>query len=444
MLETAIFAFSSLIITLCVLLFLYFRERSLSDRLARRLQRYKPIMDIERERNKIARESAEMRRTIDATAGEIAGLTEAHARLAREVAELQGTIDLAEIGHYDLEEDLESSETYRKEIERLKEKQKKMLAAGQAALGSTAWMVGGSAKEGQKMVERAAKLALRAFNNEAEVTIARVSWRNFDGSRERIKKSAAAIDKLNESNTVALSPDYISLKLAELEATHKERLARHQERERLREEREAAREEEKAQREIKAAIERAEKNVDTVALAIERARAEIAKAEGAKRAALERRIKTLEEKLLAAQQERQRAQSMAEQTRIGHVYIISNLGAFGRDVFKVGMTRRLDPLDRVRELGDASVPFPFDVHALIFTDDAPKLERDLHLALDEHRLNLVNGRKEFFRATPEHLKEVLRQKVPQTHFIDSPYSQDLVQTAAIRKERKEQAQRHRV
>jgi hypothetical protein len=142
----------------------------------------------------------------------------------------------------------------------------------------------------------------------------------------------------------------------------------------------------------------------------------------------------LEEKLRQAHQAKERAQSMAEQTRVGHVYVISNYGAFGKDVFKIGMTRRVDPLDRVRELGDASVPFPFDVHVLTFTDDAPKLEREIHVALAPYRVNRINDRKEFFRVPQSQLKETLRRKLPNAHFVDSPFSEDLVKTIAIRKE----------
>jgi hypothetical protein len=341
---------------------------------------------------------------------------------------------LAEVGHYDLVEDLESSETYRVEIEQLKDRQKQMLKAGQATVANKTWKIDGSAKEGQKLIDHAAKMALRAFNNECEVIIARVTWKNHETAQERILKSAIAIDKLNESSAVTLAEPYIGAKLKELEAAYRERLAHQRERERLKEEREAAREEEKAQRELQAAIKRAEKDEDAAAAAINRARAEAAQAAGSARAVLEQRIQMLEEKLRQAHQAKERAQSMAEQTRVGHVYVISNYGAFGKDVFKIGMTRRVDPLDRVRELGDASVPFPFDVHVLTFTDDAPKLEREIHVALAPYRVNRINDRKEFFRVPQSQLKETLRRKLPNAHFVDSPFSEDLVKTIAIRKE----------
>jgi hypothetical protein len=115
------------------------------------------------------------------------------------------------------------------------------------------------------------------------------------------------------------------------------------------------------------------------------------------RTRFEAQLEELRGKLQEAEQQGKRALSMAQQTRQGHVYVISNIGSFGEDVFKIGLTRRLEPLDRVRELGDASVPFSFDVHAMIHSDDAPKLEKDLHKVFASNQLNKVNARKEFFR-----------------------------------------------
>lgn len=412
------------------------RWRKRNHELATQLKRYTKIISIEATVARLNEEVAVLRESKERSDRECSALLSSKAELGREVSALQDKIDLAEIGHYDLREDLESSETYRLAVSKIKDQQKAMLQAGSAAVAATSWTVNGSEKEGKKLSERNIKMALRAFNNECEVIISRVSWRNYEQSKDRIIKSAAAIDKLNDSNSITLSKPYINLRLKELEATYRERQAIHQEKERLREEREAAREEEKAQRELQAEIRRAEKDESTAVAAIDKARGEAAQSSGAVRAALEQRIQMLEEKLRQAQLAKERARSMAEQTRVGHIYVISNFGAFGKDVFKIGMTRRLDPLDRVRELGDASVPFPFDVHALVFTEDAPRLERELHAAFAEYRLNLINEKKEFFRIPRDNLKEVLRRRIPASHFIDSPYSQDLVQTLSIMKQRK--------
>ena len=125
------------------------------------------------------------------------------------------------------------------------------------------------------------------------------------------------------------------------------------------------------------------------------------------RARYEQELVELQEKWQAAEEKNRRAISLAQQTKRGHVYIISNIGSFGHDVFKVGMTRRLDPMDRVKELGDASVPFDFDVHAMIYSEDAPRLEGELHRRFEDRRLNKVNLRREFFGVTVTELKQVI-------------------------------------
>jgi len=130
---------------------------------------------------------------------------------------------------------------------------------------------------------------------------------------------------------------------------------------------------------------------------MEKAQAAMEKATEEQRSQYEAQLAELQQKLVEAEEKNQRALSMAQQTKRGNVYVISNIGSFGENIYKVGMTRRLDPMDRVRELGDASVPFPFDVHAIIESDDAPALETTLHKALALMQVNKVNPRKEFFR-----------------------------------------------
>jgi hypothetical protein len=305
-----------------------------------------------------------------------------------------------------------------------KDRQKEMISAGTAVVCSIEWTVNGSKREGETMSSRAIRMVLRAFNNECEVIIGKVTWKNYDASRERIRKSAEAINKLNESNHIGISDQYIKLKIDDLRLTYEERQRKREEQERLRDERAAAREEEKAQREIEAEIRRAMKEEGERLAALEKARAELAAATGAQLDRLNQRIIELEDLASRAHDAKERAISMAQQTRIGHVYIISNIGSFGEQVFKVGMTRRIDPMERIIELGDASVPFPFDVHALIFTQDAPGLERSLQQALEEYRVNRVNPRKEFFRVPAAKVKAILADKLPDLPFREEPEAQE--------------------
>ena len=132
-----------------------------------------------------------------------------------------------------------------------------------------------------------------------------------------------------------------------------------------------------------------------------------------------------------AEEKNQRAISMAQQTKTGHVYIISNVGSFGEDVLKIGMTRRLDPQDRVDELGDASVPFDFDVHAMIHSEDAPALEKELHKRFSTNQINKVNPRKEFFKVKVSEIKEVTSQMKIETHWTITAEAREYRETVSL-------------
>jgi hypothetical protein len=142
----------------------------------------------------------------------------------------------------------------------------------------------------------------------------------------------------------------------------------------------------------------------------------------------------LEQLVAEAHTNKERAISRAQQTRSGHVYVISNLGSFGTNVYKIGMTRRLDPMDRVWELSDASVPFDFDVHAIIYTDDAPGLENELHRRFTTRRVNMVNERKEFFHATIDEIAEVVRERCGDIELTLAAEAAEFLQSAAYWRE----------
>jgi hypothetical protein len=216
---------------------------------------------------------------------------------------------------------------------------------------------------------------------------------------ERIRKSFEMLNDLGTVLRVSISDRYLQLKLRELRLTREHEEKRQEEREEQRRIREQIREEERVEREIARAQEETEKEEARFARALEKARAEAAKASGESLGVLQDKIAGLEEQLRVAHEQHERAVSRAQMTKSGYVYVVSNIGSFGDGVLKVGMTRRLEPYDRILELGDASVPFPFDVHAMLYSDNAPQLERELHEHLQRRRVNLVNFRKEFFVTT---------------------------------------------
>jgi hypothetical protein len=250
---------------------------------------------------------------------------------------------------------------------------------------------------------------LRAFNGECDAAIAKVKYNNVNVMVSRIRKAADAINKLGGVMSCRLNPRYVDLKLRELFLVHEHQEKVFEEKEEQRRIREQMREEEIALREFEKAQREAEKEEQRYEDALERARAEVESAAGAKQEKLRLKVEELERRLAEAHERKERAIARAQMTRSGHVYVISNIGSFGEHVYKIGMTRRLDPMDRIRELGDASVPFQFDVHAIIYTEDAPALENTLHRRFGGRRINRVNERKEFFRATIDEIADVVRE-----------------------------------
>ncbi len=237
-----------------------------------------------------------------------------------------------------------------------------------------------------------------AFNGKVDSILSRARHDNFGTLAQEIHDARLMVNKNGEAfRSARITQEYADARIEELKRGCIAFELRKRDRAEQREIKERMREEEKARREQEKAIKDAAKQEETLRAAMEKARAEIAAATAEEKEKHEAKLAELEAKLAEAEAKGRRAQSMAELTKSGHVYIISNIGSFGEDVLKIGMTRRLEPMDRVRELGDASVPFPFDVHALIYCEDAPKLENALHRQFNENRLNKVNYRKEFFK-----------------------------------------------
>lgn len=237
-----------------------------------------------------------------------------------------------------------------------------------------------------------------AFNGKVDSILSRTKADNYGKLAQQIHDACAMVNHLGTAfRKVRITDEYLEARLNELKWATIAQALKDEERERQRTLREQIREEEKAKREYERAQKAAAKEEATLLKAMEKARREVAAASDAQRAEFEAKLLALQEQLQAAEDKNKRALSMAQQTRAGHVYIISNLGSFGEHVFKIGMTRRLEPLDRVKELGDASVPFEFDVHAMIYSEDAPGLEKALHRHFIREQINKVNPRKEFFR-----------------------------------------------
>ena len=253
--------------------------------------------------------------------------------------------------------------------------------------------------------------AVDAFNGKVDTALAKVKHDNYGKIKQAIIDAYALVNHNGQPfRNARIEQEYLDARLEELKwavATHE---LRQQELAEQKELREQIREEEKARREMEKAIKDAEKEERMLQKALEKARKELAGATEEQKLQYEAQLAELESKLSEAEAKGQRALSMAQQTKRGHVYVISNIGSFGEEVFKVGMTRRLEPMDRVKELGDASVPFSFDVHAMIYSDDAPALEKSLHRVFDDKSVNKVNPRKEFFKLPLSEIKQAVEQE----------------------------------
>lgn len=335
-------------------------------------------------------------------------LDAAIARLKAELRPLEEEAVLRSYGLYKPIYNLSSSEKYELRLEAIRDRQKAMLKDKSAASCRIEWEVNGSKAEGRKQTERTLKLMLRAFNGEADACVAKVTYKNIKAMEARIQKAAEVISSLTEIQQCVISDKYVDLKLEELRLAHEYEEKVQEEKEEQRRIREQMREEEAAQRELEKAKLEAEREAKRDEEALRKARSELEKSQGADQQKLLERIAELERRV-AEDQERTRAISQAQLTRTGHVYVISNIGSFGENVFKLGMTRRLVPQDRIDELGDASVPFEFDVHAIIRTSDAPKLEAELHRTFAARRVNRINERKEFFRVTLDEIAQAVRE-----------------------------------
>lgn len=406
------------------------------------LDRYKSITDIEAE---VLDQKKNLEQLISAKNSEIKNIEdnfntldsnyqialETYTKLRKEVSIFESKLDLIEFGLYEPVYNFEKSDDYRSEQNKIIELQKSMISNDTAAICHTQWTVEGSEAKGKAVVKVYKKLMLRAFNGESDVLIAKVKWNNVNQMKERMQKLFDAINKLGEGFKVNLNDVYLDLKRKELILEHEYQTKRQQEKEEMRAIQEELREEEKAKREFEQAQKEAEKEEASYQKALDKARKEIELTTGEKHDKLQSQIEQLEIELKEAQEKKERALSMAQQTKRGHVYIISNIGSFGENVYKIGMTRRLEPTDRVKELGDASVPFQFDIHAMIYSDEAPRLENELHRAFNNKKVNMLNNRKEFFNVTLDEIEEKAKEIGLVAEFSRLPEAMEYRETLAI-------------
>lgn len=286
-------------------------------------------------------------------------------------------------------------------------------------------------------------LLLRAFNGECDAAVANVAWNNVTKMEERIRKAHSVLNDLGSVMQMSVTPGFLSAKVEELQLAFEYEDKKYQEKEEQRRIKEQIREEERAQKEFEKEQSEAESEEARYQKALEKARAEAAAATGAQLQKLTEQVASFEAKLDEARKKKERAIARAQLTKSGFIYIISNIGSFGEKVYKIGMTRRLEPMDRVNELGSASVPFRFDLHAMLYSDDAPKLEAALHQFLQKKRVNLVNARKEFYYDVELHeVEKFVREKGLMAQFMSTPEAREYRESLALRAEQSTSAPVH--
>lgn len=348
---------------------------------------------LESEINGLRAAADETRMQVDAARHE---LTQVNSELVR----VRDELILQEVGIYDYHHTLEDSVAYKAAIDSLRQRIKEMSKKdGGAVTAATNWTVEGSQAKGRKMVGEFSKLLLRAYNGEADVLVNKLKPYKLDAAVDRLNKSRNTVSRLGATLGIEITHAFHLLRVEELRLTADYLAKKAEEKEAEREERERLREEAKARREFEQEKARLLKEKAHYSNALQRALAggdptEIAEAE-ARVAEIDGAIHGIEDR--------------EANIRAGYVYVISNVGTFGPGVVKIGMTRRLDPADRVRELGDASVPFRYDTHAIVFVDDAVTLEAQLHQRFADRRVNLVNLRREFFYVTPDDVRGALEE-----------------------------------
>ena len=340
-------------------------------------------------------------------------------------------INAQEYGLYKPTFEFANSDLYKDKLKELRDKQKECIKNDSAALGSKNWTVDGSQVKGRAMVKDNKKLLLRAFNVECDDIVANVKVSNLDKSIERIYKISEQISRLGKTMSISITSDYIRLKIEEVKLALDFQQKKQEEKELIKELRAQEREETKVLKEIEEERKRLKKEQSHYQNALEKILEQIAK-NGETDELLEKKIQ-LELQIKDTATAIENVDYREANRKAGYVYIISNIGAFGENVFKIGMTRRLDPYERVYELGDASVPFNFDVHALIFTDDAPALELALHNAFENKKVNKINTRREFFAVSLDEIKSEVRRNFDKTvEWIDIPEAEQYRQSLLIK------------
>lgn len=387
------------------------------------------------EKNKIEEENAELGRKKEALelvvaelqkrlelSETIEGLQKSITARKRELIIAEDAVLMESFSLYKPTYSFTTVDEYKEKLEKNRSQQKDMIKNDIAAYGADQWRVNDSLVQGRKLVADMKKLCIRSFNNECEAAVDEVKFNNFERCEARIDKSAEAVEKLGKMMGIRINPRFVQLKKDELRIALEYQMQKQREKDEQKELRAQLREEARVAKELEEARKEALKEQQHYQNAIDKISKQIAAcANETEMEVLKEKLGDLTSKLDVISDNIAQIDYRQANQKAGYVYVISNLGAFGEDVYKIGMTRRLEPQERIDELGDASVPFNFDVHAMIFSDNAPALEATLHRTFAERRLNYINNRREFFRVSLDEVKQVIKENHDKSvEFVEVP------------------------
>jgi len=349
-----------------------------------------------------------------------------------------------------------SSDEWADKYDKAVQKSKDIKKSGCASKCEVTWTVNGSRAQGKKQTNDLSKLAVMTFDIIVDRACNYVRANNYDQLKNKVLKQFDKINKLNAVSQITITNEYLKAKLDELSAIHKYRVILAEEKEKSREIKRKALEEkrerqklEEEERKLQAELNK-KKEIEAKAIELLKNKLEKEKKNQEEQKdnlieieRLNKTVRELEEKIRKAEEDNKASedeliekivdiQEKKELMQSGFVYVISNYGAFGENVFKIGVTRRTDPLDRINELGNASVPFRFNVHSIIPSDEAFKLENAIHKKLRRYRVNLVNNHKEFFKIDINELHSLLGDMIPNLQFTNDITEEQYLETLDIR------------
>lgn len=399
------------------------RIKELETQVARQQSVMTPDMfDIVSAKNELAELNDEIERQNNIINSNNQNINQYHAKINqlqaiiddknRQLHELDDEFLVQEFGLYEPKFAFANSTQFKDALKQCRAQQKELIKQFNAEAKQTAWTVNGKHSEGKKMVGQIARLLMEAFNGECDEIVRKVTYSNVNKSLERIDKIAENVNKNCQVVGISIPSRYIALKKNEVQLAFEFSQQKEEEKERLRILRAEAAEQKRVEREIEEKRKKLDKERKQYSSAYEKIQQRIET--NADDKDLLDKAADLKQHLDDIDKAVKDVDYRAANQKAGFVYIISNVGSFGEGVYKIGMTRRLDPDERIKELSGASVPFGFDIHAMIFSDDAPKLEAALHNAFDDKKVNIVNQRKEFFRVSLQEIEDVVKANYDKT------------------------------